>query len=524
MKHFFFLLLPFLASPATGQSQDWLVTAGGSHSDCGMAITSDASNHSYLTGSFQGQAAFGDRLLTSKGDTDIFLAKHNNQGDLIWIIQMGGYSVRKNTISEYPTQLAITEDALFITGVFYGLAYFGEQQVLSAGKEDAFLAKYDLEGQLLWVQRMGGQSQDLITDLVVDTDGNSYLTGYFQKEADFGHLQKTALNQREFFIAKYSPDGEALWVRTAQSERMSQGKALAFSDDQLVVAGSFQAKLDLGNQSIESNGPSDVFVASFSPDGTFHDLSSFGSQGLDEVNDIQLQHESLYLTGSFISNEADGIWQTKGGRDSYVIKLNGIENIAWMKNLGGTENDEGISLDSDGTNLLVAGKFSADFSFGDETYLSNGFTDIYLAKMDPEGLLKDVKVIGGEGQDYPTGIHYQSGTNQILMTGLFRNQLSTNTASVGASDIFLTSINGDLSHEDENKVIYLVYPNPTEDFFWVQSDEPIETIELINKEGVILHVEEHVGAHQFRLNIGELPSGMYFVRINETTIKKLLIM
>ena len=75
---------------------------------------------------------------------------------------------------------------------------------------DAFLAKYDTEGHLLWVRGAGGEAEDGANDVITDKMGNVYICGYFSGPVYFNELPVIGGGQ---FIAKYNSSGEVLWVK-----------------------------------------------------------------------------------------------------------------------------------------------------------------------------------------------------------------------------------------------------------------------------------------------------------------------
>ena len=68
--------------------------AGGTGTDESNSIARDAAGNLYITGSFSGQAQFGEgataTTLTAAGNSDIFLAKYAPDGELLWAIGVGG--------------------------------------------------------------------------------------------------------------------------------------------------------------------------------------------------------------------------------------------------------------------------------------------------------------------------------------------------------------------------------------------------------------------------------------------------
>ncbi len=80
----------FLANISTGQSFDWATATGGGGSDQAYAIATDNEGNSYVTGWFSESAHFGDIVLNSEGGKDVFLAKYNHAGEVIWAVKAWG--------------------------------------------------------------------------------------------------------------------------------------------------------------------------------------------------------------------------------------------------------------------------------------------------------------------------------------------------------------------------------------------------------------------------------------------------
>ena len=124
----------------------WATSAGGgSDTDQGFGIASDARGNSYVTGAFIETATFGagdnETELTSAGDIDVFVAKYAPDGTLLWATSAGG--------SDFDQGHGIATDPrgnTYVTGWFLGTATFGtgdnETELDSAGGFDVFVAKY----------------------------------------------------------------------------------------------------------------------------------------------------------------------------------------------------------------------------------------------------------------------------------------------------------------------------------------------------------------------------------------------
>jgi hypothetical protein len=154
----------------------WAVKAGGTGSDRGISVACDAIGNIYITGYYYGTAQFGSFTLNSANNTqDVFIAKLNPSGTFLWAKSAGG------NLSEDP--YSITVDNLgnvIITGEFEGTATFGTQTLTSMinpngnSSFDIFTAKYDNNGNFLWVNQGAAKFDDRGIDVGTDAAGNIY--------------------------------------------------------------------------------------------------------------------------------------------------------------------------------------------------------------------------------------------------------------------------------------------------------------------------------------------------------------
>ncbi|MEO9964169.1 MAG: T9SS type A sorting domain-containing protein [Reichenbachiella sp.] len=507
----------------SGQSsEDWSFSAGGTSSDAGTAIAVDSLGNIYSAGSFQGESDFSGHILTSNGDTDIYLAKYSPQGKLIWVRQAGSNYARENTITEYPTAMMVTSKGVYLAGVFSRVGVFGPIKLVSAGGDDVFLARYSLEGKVEWVVKGGGQSQDIPYDLAVDEDENIYLTGAFQKKARFGQIFLHANNYTDMFLNKYGPNGDLIWAKQSFSKSKVVGKVLEVHERQIYIAGEFSDELSLEGKRLKSNGNSDIFLANYSLDGNLNYYKSMGSNGSDEINQIKMINEYLYMVGSFQARSNSDNWTSFGGKDAFLQKLNTNGEFVWNKTLGGAGIDVGQSLGSDSKgNIIVVGNFNDQIQINDSIHFSQGFSDLYLSRFNDQGELDYFETRGGSNQDHVNRVLVVN--DRALITGFFTGPQDLRFTSFGASDIFLTSINLS-SHETEmTKLTYVTYPNPSEGEFLIVGNSVIKTIVIYNQSGIMILNDQNVNNTEHKINLLEMPNGVYVVEINGSINKKIII-
>ena len=208
----------FVAKYDLNGSLLWAKRAGGTGSEAGgKSIAVDTLGNSYVSGSFfNSSVTFGsgeanETTLTNAGLDDIFIAKYNSSGALMWAKRSGG------TGEDYGNAIAIDGSAnSYVTGSFDGTATFGageanETSLTVAGGYDMFIAKYDSNGALVWARQAGGAGEDIAWAIAVDNSGNSYVMGSYTGPATFGPGEsgETILMGSDSFIAKFSGGNNA---------------------------------------------------------------------------------------------------------------------------------------------------------------------------------------------------------------------------------------------------------------------------------------------------------------------------
>jgi hypothetical protein len=126
------------------------------------------------------------------------------------------------------------------------------------------------------------------------------------------------------------------------------------------ITGMFQNTVDLGGGALTSAGASDVFVASFAPDGMHRWSKRFGSTASDQGAGIAVAGGKAYVTGEFTGSVdfGGGAKTAVGSGDVFVLALDagtGAYSTAFA--FGGTTSDAGIGIGADGSGNITVGGF-----------------------------------------------------------------------------------------------------------------------------------------------------------------------
>jgi hypothetical protein len=504
--HLIILLILLLSNLAFSQIPDWTWAkqAGGTESDDGYAIAVDNSGNSYITGTFRGTASFNGTSLSFAGGTrDIFVAKYNSSGDLLWAKQAGGTgpdysygiavdgssnsyvtgyfggtaifngtsisSVGHNDIfiAKYDSDgnvlwakraggigrdeaYGIAVDGLgnsYVTGYFSLTASFNGTSLSSMGSSrDIFVAKCNTNGVFQWAKQAGGTGTDEGRGITVDGSRNSYATGFFVGTANFNGTSLSAPGTgQDIFVTKYDENGNFQWAKRAGGNTTFGDAGYGIAVDgsgNSYVTGMFYGAADFNGFTLNSAGSSDIFVAKYNTNGANQWAKKAGGSSVfigDSGYGIAVDGlGNSYVTGYFEGFTGPASFSgtniiSAGFFDIFVAKYatNGV--FQWVNQAGGGNMDIGWGIAIDGVgNSYVTGNFMSAATFGNTTLTAASDTDIFVAKLgtgdsDGDGIPdvdedKDPKDRDGDGIDNkddwdPTGWIYDESNGNIVSGG-----------------------------------------------------------------------------------------------------------
>ncbi|GAB3204300.1 Tfp pilus assembly protein PilZ [Pontibacter aydingkolensis] len=426
----------FIAKYDASGNALWAQRAGGNSNDYGYSLALDASGNAYVTGRFQGTASFGNTMLFSSGIYDVFIAKYDASGNVLWAQRAGG----EDNDYGYGVVADISGNAI-VTGSFGGIAVFGSTTLISKDNEDAFLVKFNANDDVDWALRAGQPAKDYGRGIAVDDVGNTYVTGYYQGYITFGNTTLKCKNDMDAFLVKYSPSGTVLWARNAGGTGKSYGFAAAHGvavDDSgnAYIIGKFGGTATFETFTLTSNSLSDdIFIAKYDASGNALWAQKAGGAYNDSGSDIAVDASgNAYITGSQAINQS-------GNLDFFISKYNASGNVVWAQKVGGTSSDSGsgIAVDALG-NAYLTGRFDGMVTIGNTSPLtSRGNGDVFIAKYDAAGNVLWAQKAGGTEADYGYGIAVD-GSGNAYVTGSFKSTGffgATSLSSNGGEDVFI---------------------------------------------------------------------------------------
>ena len=405
-------------------------------------ITADDVGNVYLTGFFSGTVDFdpspGTTSLTSVGDEDIFIAKYDTEGALLWAKAIAG-----QTAGNKGEGWAITLDDnnnIYLAGRYAGTFDFDPSTSSSVnlssvlGLNDIFMAKYDNNGNYKWAHSIGGSWVDEAHTIVIDPAGDLYISGIFgSSTVDFDPSSSTAnltkplmSTQDHMFIAKYDTAGNYIWAKNigGGGDGAIDPRSMAFDNsNNLILSGFFK---DLGdfdpaisttNYLYAYDSKIDIFLAKYDSNGNFIWAGNpSGKFFEDRTHSVAIDdNDNIYICGELrdtvdfdFSATTSNLIASAGTSDIFLVKYDASGNLVWAKSMQGPTGNQGasgLSIDQH-QHLVMTGWFDAKIDLdpspapGDTAYLSTqSFVaiDSYIASYDTDGNYLWASRLGGSG-------------------------------------------------------------------------------------------------------------------------------
>ena len=455
----------------------WAKHMGGTGSQSvGNSIATDASGNVYTTGAFSGTVDFdpgaGVVNLSSGGfvvSEDIFVTKLNAAGKLIWAKQMDagtgigsgfGYSIAVDTFGN-----------VYTTGYFTGTIDFdpGTGSYYLHSSAATFISKLDAAGNFVWAKQMPTVAAIEQNRLIaVDAPGNVYTTGTFSGTADFdpgtGVFNMTSGNNgqsTDIFVSRLDAAGNFVWAKQMGGSGPVDnaiGRSIAVDGPgNVYVTGAYNGTVDFEpGAGVTNLSPGGIFVSKLNAAGNLVWAKQMGDgTGADAgLSTIVDGSGNVYTTGNF-SGTVDfdpgaGLFNlsSAGGADIFVSKLDAAGNFVWAKQMGGANDDIGLSIAVDASkNVYLTGWFSGSVNFDPDACMYNftsfGNRDIFVSKLNTAGSVAWAKQMGGLGHSAGYSIAVDTSEN-IYTTGTFAGTVDFDPgsaiyklSSAGVIDIFV---------------------------------------------------------------------------------------
>jgi hypothetical protein len=281
---------------------------------------------------------------------------------------------------------------------------------------DAFLTRYDADGDELWTRQFGTNGTDQA--LAISVSGTDV---YVAGSTDGRFPRQKAGGGTDAFVASFNHRGRLAWMRQFGTHREDEGAAISASPDAILLAGTTRGPLD--RQRVD--GPSDAFVMRLDTRGFPSWTRVFGGDGEDRGLSVALRQGRVILAGT-----TEGLRRTVGDQDGFVAGFDGGGRPAWSYALGASDTDAVTSIVPRAEGVYFAGWTSGMFLHEPP---AGGF-DAVIGKLQVGGAVSWLKQFGSATDDQATALSIAG--KGLYIAGSTTGELPDGTP-LGESDGFL---------------------------------------------------------------------------------------
>lgn len=446
----------------------WATYYGGINDEDDIRVTTDTLGNVYLAG-----WTYSDSAIASGGFQNIygglgdaFLVKFDAAGNRLWATYYGGSAIENG--------LGVSTDIsgnVYLTGLSYSTSNIasGGFQNSMAGIFDAFLVKFDSSGNRIWATYYGGIDQEVGQSVVTDISGNVFISGWTKSASGIasGGFQNTFGGLLDAFLVKFDSTGNLLWSTYYGGTGQDFGWSISADlSGNICLAGWTQSISNIASGGFQNTygGNTDGFLVKFNGSGVRQWATYYGGLDPEETEDVAIDPSgNIYLAG-----------------DTY--SASGIASGGFQNNLLGTENEFVVKFDSNGSRLCATYYGQMHDEYGKVAVDDNG--SVYLVGM--------TESISG------------------IASGGFQN-----TFGGGLYDAYLVKFTscGEVGiNENENRLSFNIYPNPTKQIATLEfdnSNNEIFELTIFNSYGKLVWTTSNISTNRIELNTQNLTNGLY---------------
>lgn len=213
----------------------------------GVAV--DSTGAVVFVGFFEGELDAGDDTLTSQGGEDIVVGKLSDSGGVLWAKSFGGPG------DDRALAVAVDrQDAIIVAGSVSESADLGDGDRVGAEQADAFVAKYDEDGELAWARAFGSPTVlDAATAVALGEGDAPHVCGYFGEVFDSGIATHDTRGSSDIFTVRLSFEGQTEYSKTFGGEASDTCLAIVVDDaNEATIGGSVRGAVEFDGETTEA--------------------------------------------------------------------------------------------------------------------------------------------------------------------------------------------------------------------------------------------------------------------------------
>lgn len=519
-------LFLFIYSLVFSQSLTNQKTFGGTNDeDLQLKSAHDGGGY-YLYGNSSSDIS-GNKSANSRGYDDYWIVKTDNELSLLWDKTFGGSE------PDAATDMLVYDNGLFVIGTSYS-GISGDKSIESFGAMDIWLLHLTTDGEIVWQAQFGGDQSESAPRLV-DFSDTSMLIICRSNSGISGNRTVASNGEADIWILEVSKISSSII-----QQKTITGTSIGTIG--YVSTNPFNNHIYIGTSAMEGSNGDKSEIGYGSDDGWLIEIDEnliiqnekvFGGSASESIiRSITFTEENIYVGLSSQSSESgnkgaaaystSSIFPTN---DAWLIKLNNDFSIVWDRSFGGNNDDyfSGMNIFPDGNlGLTVATKSLTNTGNLTINNFGSNTQDIWFVIIDEDGILLTQRNYGGSQDD--VGLFSQGNNSDYILVSTSNSSVSGNKTvnGFGSFDTWVSKVDLQeiLSVESITSNHVTIFPNPASDQLNVVSETEINSYEIMDISGkVLVNASESKSLNKLNIDISNLQAGIYFLRLNDATIK-----
>lgn len=535
-----------LSVSSWSQKYNWFKTFGGGGDDRITHMLMDSNGDLLISGTFQNTADFDPSSnleeLTSNGWNDVFVAKYDTTGSLIWVKTFGG------TEWDYSTAFFVDASDNIYVGGNYGSTMdidpgIGVTTLVPSGGLSAYLVKLNGNGEYQWSRNLTGGT-DLRINSIKEGPQGIVCSGSFWGTSQFNNegtsVTMTSDGSQDVYVLAVDVAGN--FVQVNQIGNGGQNIPRGFDVDEtgnIYITYEFEGSIDVdpgpgtttivatnstsyGQILAKYNQTMELIWVKAPAFPTYSQFRQLEVNSADEIAFIGYFKDSIQF-----NLYGDPAWYISNGDDDLFIgKINANGEMQWLRTFGNdSEDDTGkLHIDEIGNIYLFdsfQGTIDTDLGSSTNVATSVGNSDMYILKLDSSG---NRRWFLQDSTDFPfaagIGALCTGSQNDVYVLynfyqeiGLIQNGTLESFTSVGDFDVLMIQLKADnyLSLEENLDNSYVIYPNPVKQTLYLSGLTEGQSTDfiLLNLEGRQILAGETNG----EIDMSKITTGIYLLKI-----------
>lgn len=357
----------------------WDKRFGGSGIDR-MWTVIQTSDGGYLLGGDSNSDASCDKTHNSIGGKfDMWIIKTDALGNKEWDMTYG-----TTGHDELQQLLELPDGSFFAFGHSDGLpGGAGNLTAENFGNLDLRLLKIASDGQLLWDKSYGGIGAEKGYK-IIKASGDYLLGGFSTSVPDSGNKKSPLYGANDFWLVKVDGDGNIIWDNSYGGDTQDVLLNIERVNGGFLLGGQSDSPLS-GTKTVDPVGLRDYYLVKIDNDGQQIWDNVYGGNGYDDGFSMYVNEDEEILFGGVSNSDASGdkVDNSQGGNDFWLLFLEPDGEIIWQLSYGGGRNDALTSIFPVSDGGVMLGGHSASNASGDKTHDNvgdNEKNDVWIIK------------------------------------------------------------------------------------------------------------------------------------------------